>query len=217
MNLEQFRPDEKSGERARSILGLRPEERVILTVAALEERKGIQWCIRAMKHVVQRCPDARLVVLGEGKYRPELESLTGELGLTEHVVLFGITKEVKGFYNLADILLLLSRGEASPLVPIEAMACGTPVITSKHDPFPEIMDEKVGWMVDETEPEKVADVIWGAISDTKELSERAMSARLYIEEHFDWNVVIDKFISILDSPPHTPGIGRIRSITRVPN
>ena len=199
VNLEQFRPDQRSREKMRNILGLRAGDRVLLTVAALEKRKGIQWCIRALKGVVERIPDAKLIVLGEGEYRIELESLIKRLKLTEHVYLYGITKEVAGFYNLADILLLLSRGEASPLVPIEAMACGTPVITSKHDPFPEIINEKIGWMVDETETDVVANAIVSALADTNALRQRGLLARQYVEERFDWNVVIDKYIRILSS------------------
>jgi len=105
------------------------EPPVILGVGRLTKPKDFPTLIRAFALVRKERP-ARLMILGEGEERPNLEALVRELGLEEDVALPGFVENPYKYMKRAAVFVLSSRWEGLPTVLIEAMALGTPVVAT---------------------------------------------------------------------------------------
>jgi phosphatidylinositol alpha-1,6-mannosyltransferase len=117
--------------------GEETEAPILLAVARLEARKGVQEAIRALALVRREVPAARLVVVGEGPYRRELERLSEALGLRDSVHFAGriSDEELAAAYRTASLLVFTPTPRAEQgeregfgIVCLEANACGCPVV-----------------------------------------------------------------------------------------
>jgi glycosyltransferase involved in cell wall biosynthesis len=102
---------------------------IILGVGRLDKQKNFPLLINAFAKVRQECP-SRLMILGEGPDRSELEALVQKLGLEEDVELPGFQNNPYPYLANADVFALTSNWEGLPTVLIEAMALNTPVIST---------------------------------------------------------------------------------------
>ncbi len=132
--VDRFRPagpDERQAIRRR--LGL-TRRHVLVNVKRLHPLAGQEFLIEAMREIVDAQPDTELVICGTGALRADLEALAAKLGLTDHVRFAGLVEnELVADYNrAADLFVLPSRLEALPTVAVEALACGTPVVSADH-------------------------------------------------------------------------------------
>jgi len=120
---------ERSALRAEAGLG---EEPVVLFVGRLIPLKQVDTLLRAFSSVVKGRP-ARLVVLGDGPIRPELESLAAALGIAEQVCFRGFLapEELPKWYAMSDLFVLPSSDETWSVVVLEALASGLPVVVTK--------------------------------------------------------------------------------------
>lgn len=121
-------------------LGLNGEHFVVLSIASLTVNKGHAVLIRAMRLVVERHPNARCLIVGEGGERACLESLIAGLGLQGRVLLLGMQPDVSPFLRLADVVVLgsLSR-EGLSVSLLEGAAAGVPLIGSDLGGIPEVI------------------------------------------------------------------------------
>ena len=106
------------------------DEPVILGVGRLVWQKNFATLIDAMAKVIRNRP-ARLILVGEGKLRAELELQADRLGISEHVAMPGHVGSVAAWMKHADLLVSSSRYEGSPGVLIEALAAGCPVVATR--------------------------------------------------------------------------------------
>lgn len=102
---------------------------VLLAVGRLTHQKDFPTLIQAFALVRETCP-ARLMILGEGPDRPQLEVLIKDLHLEEDVSLPGFVDNPYAFMSNASLFILSSRWEGLPTVLIEALSCGVPVIAT---------------------------------------------------------------------------------------
>lgn len=128
-------------------LGLPLDKRIILGVGALIYRKGFDLVIKAIAELTKQTQFSDLVfyVIGaegaEGDYRTKLKYYVDQHKLDAHVVFHGAVpnQHLVAWYNAADVFCLSSRGEGSPNVLTEALACGTPAVATRVGSVPEIM------------------------------------------------------------------------------
>lgn len=120
-------------QEARLKLGITARH-VIVNVKRLHPLAGQRFLIEAMGEVVREHPDARLVICGTGELRRELEYVARAAGVERHVVFAGLVDNsvVARYCAAADLFALPSLLEALPTVAVEALACGTPVISSDN-------------------------------------------------------------------------------------
>lgn len=104
------------------------DQQTVVAMGRLVDLKGFDLLIRAFAMVAGRHPSWKLTIHGEGPERQGLESLVSTSGLGNRVSLPGYTRDPAAVFAGADLFVLSSRTESSPLVLVEAMACGLPVI-----------------------------------------------------------------------------------------
>jgi glycosyltransferase involved in cell wall biosynthesis len=133
------------------------ESPVILGVGRLTQQKDFPTLIKAFA-ILQQNYSARLMILGEGEERPQLENLIKELKLQNKVSLSGFVSNPFAYMSQASLFVLSSAREGLPTVLIEAMAVGTPVVSTNCPSGPEeILEEgKYGSLVPVGDVEKLA-------------------------------------------------------------
>lgn len=115
---------------------------VIGQVASLIKRKGTDLLARAFKIVLAKHPEARLMLVGEGPFRQELEALVKELQIERAVTFTGNMEDARAvFQHVLDVHVLASRGEGMPISLAEGAACGLPSIGAKRGGIPEVVLE----------------------------------------------------------------------------
>ena len=103
--------------------------RKLLAVGTLKPIKDYSTLLIALAQLRQRI-DVRLLILGEGECRPDLETQARQLGIASSVFMPGFVKDLSPYYQHADLHILSSTGEGLPTVLIEAIAVGTPVVST---------------------------------------------------------------------------------------
>lgn len=132
IDLERFHVgDAETIQQKRQELGLQPEDVFLLSVGELSDRKNHVVVIEAMKQLVQRHPQLRYFICGQGEKKQELQQLIRKYHLEDHVKLLGFRTDVAELCQAADVFVFPSKQEGLPVALMEAMACGVPVVCSR--------------------------------------------------------------------------------------
>ncbi|WP_157251481.1 glycosyltransferase [Nonomuraea typhae] len=143
VDLERFVPaDEDDRLRARAALGLPEHGRLALCVGRVTRQKGQDTLLRAWPRVLGTCPDALLVLVGDGELRAELEDEA-----PAGVLFAGARADVRPWYAACDVVVMPSRWEGLPLTALEAMACARPVVAFDVPGLREVVSEESGALV----------------------------------------------------------------------
>lgn len=164
VDLQLFQPTDST--RAHQTLGLLPKEGgIILYVGRIEPLKGLDILVRAMA-LIDRSSDAHLVIVGgSGENDAEvqrLQTLAAELGISDRITFTGSMQQehLPAFYSAADMFVFPSYYESFGLAPLEAMACGTPVIASRVGGLKTFIDHgETGYLIPWRCPEPFAQYI----------------------------------------------------------
>jgi len=140
---------------------------VILAVGRLNASKDYPTLLRAFS-LVNKKRLARLLILGEGQERAHLESLVKELGISAYVLMPGFVANPFAYMARARLLVLSSRWEGLPGVLVEALACGTPVVSTDCSSGPkEILENgRFGKLVPVGDPQALATAILETLHTT---------------------------------------------------
>lgn len=123
-----------------------PEKIRVLTIGRLIPRKGFQFLIRALPQIVEKAThDFEIEVVGDGPYQAELLTLAENLGVTAYIRFTGSVPyaELPEKYRHADIFILPSLAEGMPLVVLEAMGTGLPIVASRVQGIDELVAPEV--------------------------------------------------------------------------
>lgn len=143
----------------------------ILNVGRMVPVKGQSLLIEAMAELMRRGIEARLTIVGDGPKRPELEALAGRLGVTGRIEFAGAVAqdETLGYYERADVFATPSFAEGLPVVLMEAMATGLPVVASRIMGIPELVEEGVsGRLIAPGRADELADALAELLIDGAE-------------------------------------------------
>jgi glycosyltransferase involved in cell wall biosynthesis len=165
---------------------------VILGVGRHRPQKGFDTLLRAFARVRQETP-ARLVILGEGPERPNLERLASELGVAADVDMPGFDPNPFRYMRRAGVFVLSSRYEGLPNVLIQALACGCPVVSTDCPSGPsEILDGgRYGALVPVDDVEAMAGAIVRAL-----LGQVAPAPSAWLEQ-FRVEVVAEQYLRVM--------------------
>lgn len=144
--------DESCGidrETMRARLGIKKEDLAIIVVAHLTANKGHQILFEAMDLLGKKALGAKLIVVGDGPLRSDLQSLASRLGIAPAVIFAGYRRDVMSLLRMSDLCVLPTQTrEGLGIALLEAMAMGLPVVGSNLGGIPEVIEEgETGFLV----------------------------------------------------------------------
>ena len=160
-------------------------DRRLVCVGRLCEQKGQQLLIQAANQLRQSETPVELVLVGDGPMRADVESLIQDLEMQDCVQLTGSLSgdDVKGQILSARALVLPSFAEGLPVVIMESLALGRPVITTYVSGIPELVDHQCGWIIPAGSVSALADAMRDALQrDPEDLLEMGERGRDRIDE-----------------------------------
>jgi colanic acid/amylovoran biosynthesis glycosyltransferase len=197
VDLDAFRPSDRSAEAGE------PAPLRVLAVGRLTAAKGFQILIEAVADLVRRGVDIELTIAGEGPDRRDIEKLVAELGVGDRVRLPGMVppNEVRAYYDASDVFCLSSFAEGVPVVLMEAMACGLPVVSSGITGVPELVEEGVsGFLVPPARPDLLADAL-DRLTDPAVRSRMGEAGRSKVGRSYDIAKVGPQVRAVLELMP----------------
>lgn len=128
-------------EAARRELGVQPGEFVAGTVTRLHDSKGNEYLVDAARQVLDRRPQARFFLFGEGPLRPALEAQARALGLGDRFIFGGFARDVARVVSAFDVSVFPSLWEGTPLTVFEALAMGRPIVATDADGLIDVLTD----------------------------------------------------------------------------
>lgn len=139
---------------------------VLLAIARLVPQKGVDVALDAVARVRERHPDARLVILGTGPLREELEAQAARIGVADAVSFPGRVGDVAWWLRRSAMLVHPARWEGFGLALLEAMLCARPIVATRVSSIPEIVVHgETGLIVPPDDPVALADAVSALLDD----------------------------------------------------
>jgi teichuronic acid biosynthesis glycosyltransferase TuaC len=199
VDLVKFRPLAGKRDEIRRKLGISKDAVVVLTVRRLVYKNGIDTLIETANIAVKKNLKIIFLVVGKGPDFNNVQLRIEQLGIEKNFRLTGFVKDedLPFYYNAADFFVLPSKsGEGLPLVALEAMACGLPVIATNVGGIREILMKDYGKLVPPNNPELLAKAIL-EFSDI-DFSSRKKEMRAIMEEKYSWDKNVERLIEIYE-------------------
>ncbi|TAF03435.1 MAG: glycosyltransferase family 1 protein [Nostocales cyanobacterium] len=205
-------------ETARTALGIKPEDKVVLYVGRFDPRKGIETLVRAVRESkFYGDKNLKLIIGGgstpgnsDGRERDRIEGIVNELGMSEFTEFPGLLKQeiLPTYYAAADICVVPSHYEPFGLVAVEAMASGTPVIASDVGGLQfTVVNENTGLLVPPQDVTAFSHAIDRILGNPEWRAELGKTANMRVMSKFSWDGVaiqLDALYSELLQPVKEP-------------
>jgi glycosyltransferase involved in cell wall biosynthesis len=175
--------------------------RILLFVGRLVKYKGIEYLLKAMKTVLRTVGNVRLLIVGDGPLRGELEYLTRKMNLEKYVIFVGnVNSELlRNIYALADLFVLpsISKSEGFGIVLIEAMTYAKPIIASNVGGIPYVVNNGLtGVLVTPRNSEELGNRIIELLSDTGKAQNLGKKGQEYVRKHYSWEHTIKQLVEV---------------------
>ncbi len=176
-----------------------PDEMVLLHASNFRKVKRVVELIDIMRTVVDHHPKTRLIIAGDGPTRIEVERKIEALDLCDNVHLLGIKSNMMDIMCSADMFLLNSRVEGMPLVLLESMSCGLPVVTTPAGGIPELVRPgKDGIVTEGFDDIEFAQGVIELIDDDKLRRSLAKSGRQRVINSFSAKKIVPMYEKVFE-------------------
>ncbi len=182
-------PSDALVERRRSELrlqlGLAADDFLIGNVGRLDPQKGQRHLVRAIPLLLDRLPNAHLVIVGGGNLERSLRELAEELDISDRVHVLGARRDVPAVMQAIDLFAMPSIWEGFGIVLLEAMAAAKPIVASRVATIPEVvLDNETGVLVAPGDPVALADAIAALAADPPRAKRFGEAGRQRLEQSF---------------------------------
>jgi glycosyltransferase involved in cell wall biosynthesis len=205
-NTDLFKPLDRKQVKAE--LGLEDSKRYVCFVGHLAAWQGVEFLIYASPLILEKCPDVRFLVVGDGVMKEKLLKIAFELGLSDKFVFTGRVpyKNVPLYINAADICVAPfieernSKIGLSALKTYEYLACGKPIVASSIPGVKDLIESSGGGIsVTPENPEELAAAVVKLISEENAQALMGEKGRKYIMENHSWDGVARKILAICNN------------------
>ena len=202
INTDLFKPEKVS---RKDSTPFSEDDVVVGTIKWLESKYGIEYLIRAFYAVSSKHPELplKLLIVGDGSERTNLENLVSELGLDGKVYFTGRAdySKVPYLHKVIDVYVALSvlDSESFGVAIVEAESCGKPVVVSDVGGLPEVVENSVtGFVVERKNAEAAAEKLEKLVIDPELRKSMGNAGRERVLKLYDWNENVAQMMRIYD-------------------
>lgn len=180
---------------------------VLITIGRLTEQKGHRYLLQALPDLLKRWPQLCAVFVGEGELHDTLQRMARDLGVEGACRFVGVREDIADILAAADLFVLPSLSEGFPFVLLEALAMGCPVVASRVNGIPELIeDRKTGLLVPTRDPQGLAVAIREVLSDPAAASRMGRVGRTVVWERFTVDRMVANTTAIFDAAMQEAGL-----------
>ncbi len=192
VNTDLYQPGDE--HQLRDELGIAREDPVVGMVARLHDQKGHRYLIQAAHRLVSSIPNLKILLVGDGPLREELEQQVRDYSLQDHFIFLGFRHDVHRLLRIFDVFTLPSMYEGLPNVVLEAMAAGLPVVATPVDGTKEaVVDGDTGILVPPRDSDALATALSSVIEDASARKRYGEQGLKRIREHFTLEKQVEGF------------------------
>jgi len=192
-------PSRETARHWREMLDLNDAGPIVGTIASLLPIKDHATLFRAVARLTAAWPTMRLVVVGDGPLREELETLAQTLGIAAHVRFAGHQPNVPSFHFLFDVSALTSVSEGFPNSLVEAMAAGRPIVATNVGGVPDaVRHEENGLLVSPNDPSALAAALHAMLSNQERREQMGAAGARRARTEFHATAVVASLTRLYD-------------------
>jgi glycosyltransferase involved in cell wall biosynthesis len=198
VDLDRFKLIKGKREEIRLKHDISPKSKVVLTVRRLVYKNGVDTLIEAAALAAKKDPNIVFLVVGKGPDKESVQQRIAQLGIERNLLLAGFVSDddLSAYYNAADMFVLPSKsGEGLPLVALEAMACGLPVIATDVGGIREILVDEFSRVIPPNNPYAMAEAVLH-FADTPIINRDEL--RRIVEQKFSWDANVERLREIYE-------------------
>ncbi len=170
---------------------------LVLHVGRLVEQKNHSGLLSIFQHVLKHVPTAKLLLVGEGPKKSEIEALIAKLGISNAVYLLGFRDDVPSLMSKCDVFLFPSIHEGFGLVAIEANAAHLPIVGSRIPGLTEAVDDgKTALLHDVDDVEGMAKSVIELLQNKQYANQIGNAGLRWVEDHYSLKVGAEKLLGI---------------------
>jgi mannosylfructose-phosphate synthase len=203
VDVRRFRPEPKGPPP-----GIDAPERFVFALSRIDSNKGLDYLIRGFDRV-RRESDASLVIGGGSKnpkpheiqVKQSLVDLVDSLSLRDRIAFTGYVadSDLDAYYRSAAVFVLPSKYEPFGMTVLEAMACGTPVVATRHGGLRYVLtDRKDSLLVDPSDPDELSSAILAVLNDKALASRLARAGLDLVQERFSWQSIARRTLAFYE-------------------
>ncbi len=194
IDVDLFSPHSPSSELRQKYA--EPDEKLVMWVGRLVRWKGLQYLIEALPLLNERGLKLKVLVAGTGEYKPELEKLAGQSGVSAQIIWLGNlpNRDLPDYYAVSEAIIGTSfANETFGIALCEAAACERPIVASNFGGFKEVVREgETGFHYEPQNPRDLADKLAKLLCDPTQAQIMGEAGRQFVVENFTWQRVAER-------------------------
>jgi glycosyltransferase involved in cell wall biosynthesis len=199
-------PSQPDCQKVRQELGIR-QGPLLVTIARLTEQKGHCYLLQAFPDLLKTWPQLCCAFVGEGELQDTLQRMAIDLGVERACRFVGVREDIADILAAADLFVLPSLSEGFPFVLLEALAMGLPVVASRVNGVPELIENhKTGLLVPARDPQALVAAIREVLSDPTAASEMGAAGRSVVQKRFTVDQMVANTTAIFDAAMQDAGV-----------
>ena len=184
--------------------------KVVGMVARLDLKKGFEYLLRAASELHSAFPGLKVVIVGEGPDRNEIEGMIQRFGLQSNVILAGQHSDMPGIYAAMDVFVLPSLNEGLPMTILEAMAASRPVIATRVGAIPRVIqDGETGLLVDPGDTDGLRNALARLLADSDLCSRLGAAGHDWVSRNYTSEAMALKYRQMYDDVLGTSAIATV--------
>lgn len=202
VDIEEYEQREAAGltEVSRESLGIPGDAFIVRMVGRITKQKAPDVFIKAAKLIKKKIPEAYFIIVGDGTYQNRVKEYAAKHGLADSLLITGWVENASDYIDLFDVALLLSRWEGFGLAIPEYMLAGKPVVATRVDAIPSIIEDgKNGFLVDAEDAAGACDAVMRLYEDSGLRFNVINRGKITVHERYDAKRVSKEHQTVFDA------------------